>query len=118
VSKIEELARKLYLARLAAKAAKREMQALAAKAGNCERPHTQGGIHLNCYQSNFTEDRWCAICKTKLPVWEKYHAKVNAAAGALRALMSEAAKMKPCEHCGQSYNPLTVHQLFCEKGTK
>lgn len=115
MNKIEELCRRLYLARQAAKAAKREMQKLASTIGNCERPHAQGGIHLNCYQSNFTEDRWCAICKQKLPVWMKYHAKTNAAAGALRALMSEAAKLSVCEHCGQTYNPLVPHRLTCKK---
>lgn len=115
MNKIEQLCRKLYLARRAVKVAKKKVQDLAAKIGSCERPHSQGGIYLNCYQSNFSEDQWCHVCKEKLPAWMDYHAKANAAAGALRALMSEAAKLEICEDCGQSYNPLTPHHLLCKK---
>jgi hypothetical protein len=43
---------------------------------------------------------WCDICKQKLPVWENYHAKTNAASGALRALLRAAKLLPPTTRAG------------------
>ena len=92
---LQRMVRRLYETRQEAKQAKAAMRQLAEKIGKCEMHYEPGESGLECYNTNLPKERWCDICKQKLPVWENYHAKTNAASGALRALLHAARTLPP-----------------------
>jgi hypothetical protein len=93
---IHRLVRRLYEKRQEAKQAKVAYRQLAEKLGRCERTTEVGEENVECYNEfRFPHDQWCDICKQKLPVWKDYHAKTNAASGALRSLLRAARSLPP-----------------------
>ena len=79
--------KRLCVARAERLEAKREVRAIAVAIGSCEGVNTETWEGVRCYYSEATKDKWCSICKAKLPLWEDYHKKANIAAAALRSLL-------------------------------
>jgi hypothetical protein len=93
---LQQLVRRLYEARQSAAAAKKVMQEAAEKLGRCEGCH--GGDDeasgTRCYQSReLAKEKWCDICKTKLPLWEDYRHKSNMAGASLRMVLKHAQSL-------------------------
>jgi hypothetical protein len=93
---LQQLVRRLYEARQSAAAAKKVMQEAAEKLGRCEGCH--GGDDeasgTRCYQSReLAKEKWCDICKTKLPLWEDYRHKSNMAGASLRMVLQHAQSL-------------------------
>ena len=89
---VEHLVLQLYDARQAASVAKTVLRAAAVRLGNCTAVNVHGD-RVACYHDRrFPKDQWCDICKEKLPLWEDYHRKANAAGAALRAVLQYAKK--------------------------
>jgi hypothetical protein len=97
---LQQLVRRLFEARQSASAAKKVMKEAAEKLGCCEGCH--GGDDeasgTRCYQSReLAKEKWCDICKTKLPLWEDYRHKSNMAGTALRMVLQHAQTLPPNE---------------------
>ena len=94
---LQRLVRRLYEARQEAKQAKQARRELSEKIGNCEMaPDFPGEPGIACYNnSSRPKEKWCDVCKQKLPVWENYRRKTNLAAAALRELIRVGATLPP-----------------------
>lgn len=91
--------RRLFEARQELKAAKKAVQAKGAELGQCADMHEAdeyGDYRGPCYNSQIRpKEKWCAVCQAKLPYWEDYHKKANAAGAALRAVLKLAQSLPP-----------------------
>ena len=97
--------RRLFEARQELKAAKKAVQAKGAELGQCADMHEAdeyGEYRGQCYNSQSRpKEKWCAVCQAKLPYWEDYHKKANAAGAALRAVLKLAQSLPPnAKSCG------------------
>jgi hypothetical protein len=91
---IEQLVQRLYDARQAAAKAKKSMREAGARLGNCA--CYSGSVldmRTTCYHDSLLpKEKWCDICKEKLPIWVDYHNRANAAGAALRMVLDWAKK--------------------------
>ncbi len=68
------------------------MQLKAAEVGQCSGYMDE---YSACYQSKKPKDEWCAICKSKLPLWEERQRTAAQAGAALRELLRVARTLPP-----------------------
>jgi hypothetical protein len=92
---LERFVRRLFEARLSAAASKKVMKEAAEKLGSCEGIGDNEDRGTRCYQSRLPKEKWCDICKTKLPLWEDYQHKSNMAGAALRVILKHAQTLPP-----------------------
>ena len=96
---LQRLVRRLFEARQELKAAKKAVQAKGAELGPCADMHEAdeyGDYRGRCYNSaSRPKEKWCVVCQAKLPYWEDYHKKANAAGAALRVVLKLAQTLPP-----------------------
>lgn len=76
----------LYFARKNARIAKSMLIEIASNVGQCKDAESENKVP--CYHRNIPKESWCDVCKQKLPLWEDYHKKANAAGTALRSVLN------------------------------
>lgn len=85
---------KLYEARIAAKASKKVIKLAAERLGSCPGIGDNENAGIKCFQSKLPQEKWCDICKEKLPLWIDYRANSILAGSTLRQVLRIAKSIK------------------------